>query len=512
MRVVLAVSISPLALVLATCADARPAADPPRAATITVALDTQVAEIDPRFVSFAVDTAQLVGGTFWSPSAEVEVGTGRHRVAPYDFSRPRLRVLAAALAPAYLRIGGSDADKTFYDLSDMPRAEPPEGYAWVLTRAEWDGMHDFVDALGLELVFTLGAGPGPRLHDGRWDESNARTLLTYARDAGHAIALLELGNEPNAFSLIHGLGFSRTGREHASDLRAMRALAHELLPDARIGGPASAYWPLLGEPAAVGPDVMAEAGDALDAVSWHYYPMQSRRCPIATRRATLASALSVETLTELDTWADEVGALRDAHAPAAELWLGESGPAQCGGEPGLGQSFAGTFGWLDQLGRLARRGYHAVVRQTLSGSDYGLVDDETLEPRPDYWASLLFRRLMGTRVLAATSDEDGVLAYAHCAREGAGDVVVLLLNPGDTPGDVTLSGDITSTASHTLWLATASAPEASEVRIDGAPLRLEEGAERMPEIEGAVLEHAPLRLPPTSWAFVRVRADAAACR
>ena len=39
-------------------------------------------------------------------------------VDSYDFARPRLRLLAGALAPAYLRIGGTDADHTVYRLDE----------------------------------------------------------------------------------------------------------------------------------------------------------------------------------------------------------------------------------------------------------------------------------------------------------------------------------------------------------------------------------------------------------
>src|SRR5262249_58171455 len=81
-----------------------------------------------------------------------------------------------------------------------------------------------------------------------------------------------------------------------------------------------------------------------------------------------------------------------------------------------------------ELGTMARLGVPVVVRQDLSGSNYGLIDDATLEPNPDYWASLLWRRLMGTRVLAASTDATmPVRVYAHCARGGGG-VTLLALN------------------------------------------------------------------------------------
>jgi len=69
-----------------------------------------VATIDERYLSVAVDTAQVVGGRSWSEDGSVEF-IGQERIPEYDFSRPRLRALAKELAPAFLRIGGTDADR-----------------------------------------------------------------------------------------------------------------------------------------------------------------------------------------------------------------------------------------------------------------------------------------------------------------------------------------------------------------------------------------------------------------
>lgn len=80
---------------------------PPVDTNAALRVDTAepVATVDPRFLSVAVDTAQVVGGRFWSSSGEQEV-IGEEEVPEYDFTRPRLRALASHLAPAFLRIGG----------------------------------------------------------------------------------------------------------------------------------------------------------------------------------------------------------------------------------------------------------------------------------------------------------------------------------------------------------------------------------------------------------------------
>ncbi len=394
-----------------------------------------VAEVDPRFLSFAVDTAQVLGGRFWNPDSE-DASEPEVWVDPYDFERERLRMLAAELAPGILRVGGTAADTVYYDLSEDPVDEPPEGYELLLTRDEWEGFAGFAGDLGLDLFFTLNVGPGPRDEGGDWVPDNSRELMEYAVQRGDPVVLWELGNEINAFLLAHGSVLSVD--DYAADLATARALVDEVAPDALLAGPSSAYWPAIGDMTGFYPAFMPVGGHLLDAVTWHYYPMQSHRCPVASRPAGPEVMLDPVHLDEVHVWSDEIEGLAAQYAPGASVWLGESGNAQCGGEPDVSDTWAGSFWWLDQLGALAARGQPVVVRQTLSGSDYGLVDDVTLEPNPDYWVSVLHKRLMGPSVLSAsTQDTDRLRTYAHCdAGGGAGAVAVALINLSDQSMDV----------------------------------------------------------------------------
>src|SRR5713101_2346172 len=97
--------------------------------------------------------------------------------------------------------------------------------------------------------------------------------------------------------------------------------------------------------------------------------------------------------------------------------------------PSTGCSFLDTFRYLDQLGRLARAGVQVVMHNTLAASDYGLLNEKTLAPRPNYWGALLWRQLMGSTVLdSGVPIKMGLHVYAHCQRETSGGVSLLIIN------------------------------------------------------------------------------------
>lgn len=481
-------------------------------AKLEIDVSAPAATIDERYLSFAVDTAQVVGGLFWSAEPVAQL-IGQERQPVYDFKRPRLRALAAELAPAFLRIGGSDADRVFYDMTDAPVAEEdlPEGFEFVLTAAQVDGVFEFAQALGFGVMFTLSAGPGVRDEQGDWTPDMAEQLIEYVSSNDYEVTLWELGNEWDRFPII--LGVPATPEMAVREFAAVRTLLEDLYDDFRLGGTSGAYWPSIGELFPMyGPFMEMGGGDFLDVVTWHYYPTQSERGGVLrTDPWERGILLDPEDLDIALQWADEVIGFRDAHAPNLPVWLGESGHAQFGGQPGASDAFEGTFWWLDQLGALARRNIQVSVRQTLSGSNYGMIDDVTLDPRPDYWASVLWRRLMGRRVLDVHRSEvdDLVRVYAHCSYQRPGAVTVLAINL-DEENDVRIEIDGLSQSDKELYVLTSDALDSSDLMLNGTLLRDEDGV--LPPLDPERLGGRPADVPARSMAFVVYPdADALAC-
>ncbi len=70
-------------------------------------------DIPSTYLSFALDSGQAAGAHFWNPDSEAEETEINY--LPYDFNRPLLHTLAAELAPAILRVGGTEADRLYYE-------------------------------------------------------------------------------------------------------------------------------------------------------------------------------------------------------------------------------------------------------------------------------------------------------------------------------------------------------------------------------------------------------------
>jgi hypothetical protein len=171
-------------------------------------------------------------------------------------------------------------------------------------------------------------------------------------------------------------------------------------------------------------------------------------------------------------------------------------------------TFLDTFRYLDQLGRLAKAGVQVVMHNTLAASDYGLLDEKTLQPRPKYWAALLWRQLMGTTVLdAGLSVRSGLHVYAHCQRGTPGGVSLLVLNTDrDAPQSLMLP-----MASVRYTLDAAGLLDA-DIRLNGTTLVL--GPEdELPPLAGAPATASTMTFAPATIMFLAIpHAGNNACR
>jgi heparanase 1 len=438
----------------------------------------RIGTVDQRFQSYNIEMVEITGGRFWKPyrvdqggapaqpprsGSDTPPGMDSHLYqyrSPIDLTNARLRKLAAALGPAYVRVSGTWANTTYFADSDTPPSTPPAGFKSTLTHRQWQNVVDFSQSVNARIVTSFAVSLGTRDAAGVWTPDQANRLLTYTRSVGGRIAAAEFMNEPDLAEMGgapagYGTGTAAYGR----DFRLFRSFMKRTAPKTMILGPGT-----VGEPA-VAAALLAASGPGVDAFSYHYYGTLSERC---SGKTTPETALSEDWLSGTDRTLTFYRAFRDQFEPGKPIWLTETADAACGGNR-WAATFLDTFRYLDQLGRLARAGVQIVMHNTLAASDYGLLDERTLQPRPKYWGALLWRQLMGTTVLeAGVPVQSGLYVYAHCQRGAPGGVALLVINTDrDAPHSLMLPA-----ASERYTLDAVSLLD-TDVRLNGRTLALD---------------------------------------
>jgi hypothetical protein len=216
-------------------------------------------------------------------------------------------------------------------------------------------------------------------------------------------------------------------------------------------------------------------------------------------------ALSEQWLAQTDQALTFHRRLRNQFEPGKPIWLTETADAACGGNR-WSSTFLDTFRYLDQLGRLAKAGVQVVMHNTLAASDYGLLDERTLAPRPNYWGALLWRRLMGAVVLdSGVRIEQGLHVYAHCQRGAPGGVTLLLINT-----DGIASRSLTLTSASQRYTLDATSLRSTIVQLNGTTLALDDQDE-LPPVEGVPTPAGTLIFAPATITFLAIAAGNNAC-
>ncbi len=441
-----------------------------------VAIDPAVlppaGRVDPRFQSYNVEMVEITGGRFWKPYRRGPPKDAADRYAyrpPIDLSNRRLRILAAALGPAYIRVSGTWASATY--IATHADEQTPPGFTTVLTPAQWRELAAFAKATRSDVVLSAPTSPGTRDESGVWQPGQLERLLTQSRAYDIRIAGVSFMNEPNligATGAPAGYGIADYARDYTRFAAAVRRTA----PGVRILGPGAVGGASLGPIAAAGglktlsaADLAAASQPRVDVYTYHHYGAVSQRCATSGPLATIIDdARDPAWLARTDETFRYHAALRDAHMPGAPIWVTETAQAACGGSP-WAATFVDTPRYVDQLGRLARSGVQAIFHNTLAASDYALLDERDFAPRPNYWAALLWARLMDPRVLAIASPVPALRLYAHCLKGRAGGVAVVAINLSDAPSDLAFS------ASGTVY-PLSGIDDDGGVTLGGVPLKL----------------------------------------
>ncbi|MFL6353581.1 MAG: hypothetical protein ACJ74Z_17255 [Bryobacteraceae bacterium] len=482
----------------------------------------RIGTVDDRFQSYNIEMVEVTGGRFWKPYKDVHAlltpqasgkGPGSNQPAgmspdlyqyrpPIDLSKTRLHRLAAALGPAYVRVSGTWANTTYFENSDKPALKtPPKGFNGVLTRQQWKGVLEFARAVDAKIVTSFATSLGTRNAAGVWTPDQARQLLAYTKSIGGSIAAAEFMNEPT-YAAMGGAPKGYDAGAYGRDIAVFRPFIKETAPEIVLLGPGS-----VGEGISLAPpstsmlkteDLLKAAGAVFDVFSYHSYGAVSKRCAAMGGSATTSSdkALSEEWLSRVDRIEAFYAGLRDQFEPGKPLWITETADAACGGDP-WASTFLDSLRYLDQLGRISKRGVRVNIHNTLASSDYGLLDENTLAPRPNYWAALLWRKLMGSTVLKPNAPPARSLrVYAHCLWDVPGGVALLAIN---TDRNASQTLDVAGNSER--YTLTAARLEDSRVDLNGNELQLSSN-DSIPPMTGAPTDSGRITLPPASINFL----------
>jgi|WetSurMetagenome_2_1015567.scaffolds.fasta_scaffold00021_39 heparanase len=463
-----------------------------------------IGEVDKRYQSFNIEMCEVVGGDFWIPynlidsvrktSARTGLDALKWPMLPINLNNKKLQMLAAALSPTYVRVSGTWANAVYFQDNDEPEiAAAPEGYKNVLTRQQWKGVLDFCKAVDGKLVTSFPICDGMRDKMGNWLPDRLQSLLNYTKSLGGEIVAAEMFNEPSHAS--HGdapRGYN--GASFAKDFAAFKEYVRTVAPEMKIMGPGSTgEGGILPSGLSITSESMlsAEPKPRFDIFSYHYYGVVSIRCAGSQKPE---NALLNSWLSKTEIGFDYYHGLRDKYNPGIPIWLTETAEAACGGNP-WASTYLDCFRYLEQLGRLAKKGVQVVMHNTLTTGEYALLDQDTYEPRPNYWAALLWNRLMGTKVFEAGILTDGVDIFAHSLKNSSKGIAVLIVNPKDSGYSIEIPKNAVK------YLLTAEELQTKTIKLNGEILKLKLD-ETLPSMKGEKIKAGEVQLPPHSILFL----------
>ncbi|XP_009305812.2 inactive heparanase-2 isoform X1 [Danio rerio] len=389
-----------------------------------------------------------------------------------------------------------------------------------LTARSLDKLYNFADCAGLHLIFGLNA-----LHrnpDNSWNATSALSLLKYSAGKKYNISW-ELGNEPNSYRIMaaRSVNSSRLAQDYT--------LLKTLLQSVRFYSRANLYGPNIGRPRKNAilllDGFMKNGGSVVDAVTWQHYYIDRR----VTKVEDFMKTRLLDTLSEQIT---KVLKIVQTHAPEKHVWLGGVGPAWAGGTNNLSDTFAAGFLWLNTLGIAAAHGIDVVLRHSFFDYGYNHLVDQNFNPLPDYWVSLLFKHLVGPRVLAVHVAglqrkprpgrviRDKLRIYAHCTSFHnhdyvRGSVTIYIINLHRSRKKIKLAGTLRNKTVHQYLLQPFGTEglQSTSVQLNGEPLRMVDN-ETFPELKPRTLRAGrTIAMPPVSIGFYVIKnINAYACR
>ncbi|CAH4035373.1 unnamed protein product [Pieris brassicae] len=322
---------------------------------------------DTRFLSLSVDPKDLFAS----------IG---------KYNSKECSCMASALTPAFLRIAGpSTGHLTFinntFAISNQPGWQSKDEFITV-TQKQLEKFIKSLNTTGFDLVFALNSDQ--KTNAGMWDANTALNVLTVADRLELANVFWQLGYECKNQSI----------EEYLNDLQTLKVITETF---SRPG------WKVVG-------------GDITPCLHLHSksdfrdYVTLSNDVMDALFLNGNSSSKELESMSEKD----RRKLLKVFAKSQVPLWLTEQNQAKT--------ELHRAAEWLTSLGFAARNGFSIHYRD--------LLEEELHEPTLSFYMALLFKNLVGERVLDVDIDVINATLFAHCTS----------LDHKPIPGALTLYG------------------------------------------------------------------------
>jgi len=485
-----------------------------------------IREVDPCLMSYNVEMTEVTGGTFWKAytpgqiagTEEFKVGAGAlsdftamadlvQYYPPINLYDEKLRSAAKRFGKVWIRVSGSWATKTYYDFEGTTGGKAPEGYASVLTREQWIGVLDFVRAMDAKLLISVSNCAGDHPNGGPLDLTQTKKIFNFSHEYGVDISAAEFMNEPNMLAMS-GAPQGYTAKDFVRDQDIFNAWVKENYPDCLLVGPCSLGDGAVGKVdrksagAGIGSmmqivttaDLMDGARVPLDVFSYHYYNgISERLASMMPNSHWDGSEAHTDAYLDVAPFNARVYApIRDKYVPGGQMWVTESGDAGGGGDT-WASTYLDVIRTLNELGSFATISDGIIFHNTLASSDYGFLKHGTFDPRPNYFAVLLWNTLMGTTVYECENPaSEGAHVYCHSRRDGKEGFVYLVIN-----NSLTENTTVTLPKSAEVYtLAGKDGIRSSVMTLNGADLNF------TTSLAGVEAPAGTLTLAPTTCTFI----------
>ncbi|XP_068625362.1 heparanase [Battus philenor] len=325
--------------------------------------ESHVNLVDSKFLSFTIDPKYL----FTSSN---------------NYNSKHCLCMASSLTPAYLRIAGPSTSRMVFDnftiymdnYKDHDKLLSPisggRDRRMSMSHKQWGKFVRWAQKTGFNLVFALDNEE--KMASDMWDPHAALGALTVAEKANVSDVVWQLGYECT----------NQTIEEYLNDLETLRVIVETFIPAKRaswrvVAGDISPC--LQANSKSDFKDYVTLSNDMLDAIFLNGN----------------SSAIQLEKMSE----SDRLKLLKFLSRSETPLWLTEKVQPQY-------NELERAADWLASLGYSARNGFSVHFRE--------LVEGELHEPTLSFYMALLYKNLVGERVLDVNMTVSQATMFAHC--------------------------------------------------------------------------------------------------